>query len=148
MAIRFDGRVAVVTGAGAGLGRAHALGLAKLGAKVVVNDVGASLSGEGADVGPAQKVVDEIVSAGGEAVANTDSVSDPAAAARMVDQAVQQFGRIDCVVNNAGILRDRFFHKMSDEEWDAVIKVHLYGSYYVSRAAATHFKEQDRKSVV
>ncbi|MBK5012131.1 SDR family oxidoreductase [Pseudomonas sp. S60] len=138
-----EGKVVLVTGAGGGIGRDIALQMAQQGAKVVVNDVGASVSGEGVDVGPAQRVVDEILSAGGQAVANTDSVSDPAAAARMVEQAVQQFGRIDCVVNNAGILRDRFFHKMTAEEFDAVLKVHLYGSFYVSRAAVNYFKEQE-----
>lgn len=138
-----EGKVVLVTGAGGGIGRDIALLMASHGAKVVVNDVGASVTGEGVDVGPAQRVVDEIVAAGGEAVANTDSVSDAGAAARMVDQAVQQFGRIDCVVNNAGILRDRFFHKMSAEEFDSVLKVHLYGSFYVSRAAANYFKEQE-----
>lgn len=143
MSAMVEGKVVLVTGAGGGIGRDIALLMASHGAKVVVNDVGASVTGEGADVGPAQRVVDEIVAAGGEAVANTDSVSDAAAAARMVDQAVQQFGRIDCVVNNAGILRDRFFHKMSAEEFDSVLKVHLYGSFYVSRAAANYFKEQE-----
>jgi NAD(P)-dependent dehydrogenase (short-subunit alcohol dehydrogenase family) len=117
--------------------------MAQHGAKVVVNDVGASVSGEGQDVGPAQKVVDEIKASGGQAVANTDSVSDPGSAARLIEQAVQTFGQIDVVVNNAGILRDRFFHKMTAEEFDAVLKVHLYGSFYVSRAAANHFKEQE-----
>lgn len=143
MAAMVEGKVVLVTGAGGGIGRDIALLMASHGAKVVVNDVGASVTGEGVDVGPAQRVVDEIVAAGGEAVANTDSVSDAGAAARMVDQAVQQFGRIDCVVNNAGILRDRFFHKMSAEEFDSVLKVHLYGSFYVSRAAANYFKEQE-----
>jgi len=138
-----EGKVVLVTGAGGGIGRDIALLMAQHGAKVVVNDVGASVSGEGADVGPAQRVVDEIIAAGGEAMANTDSVSDQAGAARMVEQTVQRFGRIDCVVNNAGILRDRFFHKMSAEEFDAVLKVHLYGSFYVSRAAANYFKEQE-----
>lgn len=138
-----EGKVVLVTGAGGGIGRDIALLMAHHGAKVIVNDVGASVTGEGADVGPAQRVVDEIVAAGGDAVANTDSVSDAGAAARMVDQAVQQYGRIDCVVNNAGILRDRFFHKMSAEEFDSVLKVHLYGSFYVSRAAANYFKEQE-----
>jgi NAD(P)-dependent dehydrogenase (short-subunit alcohol dehydrogenase family) len=142
MAAMVEGKVVLVTGAGGGIGRDIALLMAQHGAKVVVNDVGASVAGEGADVGPAQRVVDEIVAAGGEALANTDSVSDPGAAARMVEQAVQRFGRIDCVVNNAGILRDRFFHKMSAEEFDSVLKVHLYGSFYVSRAAANYFKEQ------
>lgn len=143
MAAMVEGKVVLVTGAGGGIGRDIALLMAQHGAKVVVNDVGASVAGEGADVGPAQRVVDEIVAAGGEALANTDSVSDPGAAARMVEQAVQRFGRIDCVVNNAGILRDRFFHKMSAEEFDSVLKVHLYGSFYVSRAAANYFKEQE-----
>ncbi|RCW66798.1 SDR family NAD(P)-dependent oxidoreductase [Pseudorhodoferax soli] len=137
------GKVVVVTGAGGGIGRDIALALAKSGARVVVNDIGASVSGEGNDAGPAQKVVDEIKALGGEAVANTDSVSDSRSGARIVTSALDSFGRIDGVVNNAGILRDRFFHKMSDDEFDAVIKVHLYGSYYVSRAAATHFKEQN-----
>jgi len=137
-----DGKVVVVTGAGGGIGRDIALLMAAEGARVVVNDIGASLAGEGGDAGPAQRVVDEIRAAGGEAVANTDSVAESASAARIVSTAVEHFGRIDAVVNNAGILRDRFFHKMSVEEWDAVIKVHLYGAYYVSRAAATHFKEQ------
>jgi NAD(P)-dependent dehydrogenase (short-subunit alcohol dehydrogenase family) len=117
--------------------------MAREGAKVVVNDIGASVAGEGKDTGPAQAVVDEIKAFGGQAVANTDSVSESAAAARIVGTALEAFGRIDVVVNNAGILRDRFFHKMSAEEWDAVIKVHLYGSFYVSRAAAPHFKEQE-----
>jgi len=143
MAGMVEGKVVVVTGAGGGIGREVALLMAQHGAKVVVNDVGASVSGEGQDVGPAQKVVDEIKVAGGQAVANTDSVSDPGSAARLIDQAVQTFGRIDVVVNNAGILRDRFFHKMTAEEFDAVLKVHLYGSFYVSRAAANHFKEQE-----
>jgi len=137
-----EGKVIVVTGAGGGIGRDIALAMAREGARVVVNDIGASVAGEGADAGPAQQVVDEIRAAGGQAVANTDSVSDSRAAARIVTSALDSFGRLDGVVNNAGILRDRFFHKMSDDEWDAVIKVHLYGSYYVSRAAAPHFKEQ------
>jgi NAD(P)-dependent dehydrogenase (short-subunit alcohol dehydrogenase family) len=137
-----EGKVIVVTGAGGGIGRDIALALAAEGAKVVVNDIGTSPAGEGTDAGPAQRVVEEIKQAGGEAVANTDSVSESAAANRIVTSALDHFGRIDGVVNNAGILRDRFFHKMSDEEWDAVIRVHLYGSYYVSRAAANHFKEQ------
>lgn len=138
-----EGKVIVVTGAGGGIGRDIALAMAAAGAKVIVNDIGASVSGEGADAGPAQQVVDEIRAAGGEAHANTDSVSQAQSAARIVTQALDVFGRIDGVVNNAGILRDRFFHKMSDEEWDSVLKVHLYGSYYVSRAAATHFKAQE-----
>ncbi|QVN23136.1 SDR family oxidoreductase [Burkholderia pyrrocinia] len=137
-----DGKVVVVTGSGGGIGRDIALLMATHGAKVVINDVGASLEGAGHDAGPAQQVVDEIDAIGGEAAANTDSVADPAGAARIVQQALDVFGRIDCVVNNAGILRDRYFHKMSVDEWDAVLKVHLYGSYHVSRAAADHFKVQ------
>jgi NAD(P)-dependent dehydrogenase (short-subunit alcohol dehydrogenase family) len=136
-------KVVVVTGAGGGIGRDIALAMAQAGAKVVVNDIGTSLSGEGKNAGPAQAVVDEIKALGGQAVANTDSVSEQASAARIVAQAVDAFGRIDVVVNNAGILRDRFFHKMSPEEWDAVVKVHLYGTFYVSRAAAAHFKDQE-----
>lgn len=143
-----DGKTAIVTGAGGGIGRDIALMMAEHGARVVVNDIGASLSGEGEDVGPAQKVVEEIRSRGGEAVANTDSVAEPASARGLVETAMDHFGRIDTVVNNAGILRDRFFHKMSEPEWDAVIKVHLYGSYYVSRAAAPHMKEQQAGSFV
>ena len=141
-------KVVVVTGAGGGIGRDMALALAAAGAKVVVNDIGTSTSGEGQDAGPAQKVVEEIKAAGGQAVANTDSVAEAVAAGRIVQCALDSFGRIDGVVNNAGILRDRFFHKMSLDEWDAVIKVHLYGAYYVSRAAANHFKEQESGAFV
>lgn len=137
-----QGKVVVVTGAGGGIGRDIALAMAREGAKVVVNDIGASVSGEGNDAGPAQAVVNEIKAMGGEAVANTDSVSEAASAGRIIQTAIDAFGRIDVVVNNAGILRDRFFHKMSVDEWDAVIKVHLYGAFHVSRAAAPHFKEQ------
>jgi NAD(P)-dependent dehydrogenase (short-subunit alcohol dehydrogenase family) len=138
-----DGKVVVVTGAGGGIGRDIALAMAREGARVVVNDIGASVAGEGKDERPAQAVVNEIQSAGGQAMANTDSVSESASAARIIAAAIEAFGRIDVVVNNAGILRDRFFHKMSAEEFDAVIKVHLYGSFHVSRAAAPHFKEQE-----
>jgi len=137
------GKVALVTGAGGGIGRDFALALARAGAKVVVNDLGTSVKGEGADVGPAQKVVDEIESKGGKAVASTDSVADWAAANRIVQCALDSFGRIDVVINNAGILRDRFFFNMSVEEWRAVIDVHLNGSFYVARAAAPHFKSQE-----
>ncbi|RQO62797.1 3-hydroxyacyl-CoA dehydrogenase [Variovorax sp. KBW07] len=143
-----EGKVVVVTGAGGGIGRDIALAMAKNGAKVVVNDIGAALDGEGGSAGPAQQVVDEIRAAGGQAVPSTDSVADAASAARIVECAVESFGRIDAVINNAGILRDRFFHKMSVDEWDAVLKVHLYGAYYVSRAAATHFKEQNSGAMV
>jgi len=135
-------KVVVVTGAGGGIGRDMALALAAAGARVVVNDIGTSTAGEGTDAGPAQRVAEEIRAAGGQAVPNLDSVAEPASAARIVQCALDHFGRIDGVVNNAGILRDRFFHKMGLDEWDAVLKVHLYGSYYLSRAAANHFKEQ------
>lgn len=141
-------KVVVVTGSGGGIGREIALLMARHGARVVVNDIGASLAGEGHDVGPAQRVVDEILAAGGQAVADTHSVADAPDAARIIQRALDSFGRIDCVVNNAGILRDRFFHKMSDAEWDSVIKVHLYGAYHVSRVAAVQFKEQGSGSFI
>jgi NAD(P)-dependent dehydrogenase (short-subunit alcohol dehydrogenase family) len=137
-----EGKVVLVTGAGGGIGRDIALAMAREGAKIVVNDLGASVTGEGNDVGPAQAVVNEIKALGGEAVANTDSVSDAPSAARMVQTALDVFGRIDVVVNNAGILRDRIFHKMNFEEFDSVVKVHLYGAYHVSRAASPYFKDQ------
>jgi NAD(P)-dependent dehydrogenase (short-subunit alcohol dehydrogenase family) len=143
-----DGKVVVVTGAGNGIGRATALLLGSQGAKVVVNDLGSSSSGEGADAGPAQKVVDEIRAAGGTAAANTDSVATPEGANGIIQTAIDQFGRIDGVVNNAGILRDRIFHKMNREEWQAVIDVHLSGSYFVSRAAAPYFKDQESGAYV
>ena len=142
MGTMVQGRVVVVTGAGGGIGREIALAFAREGAKVVVNDIGASVAGEGHDAGPAQRVVDEIKAMGADAVANTDSVSEASGAMQIVQSALDAFGRIDVVVNNAGILRDRFFFKMSVDEWDAVIKVHLYGAYHVSRAAAPHFKDQ------
>ena len=135
-------KVVVVTGAGGGIGRDFALAFASYGAKVVVNDIGASVSGEGKDAGPAQKVVDEIQASGGTAVASTDSVAEWEAANRIVKTAIDTYGRIDVVVNNAGILRDRFFFNMSVEEWKAVIDVHLNGSFYVARAAAPYFKSQ------
>jgi NAD(P)-dependent dehydrogenase (short-subunit alcohol dehydrogenase family) len=138
-----DGKVALITGAGGGIGRDFALAMAAAGARVVVNDVGTSVKGEGRDAGPAQKVADEIRAAGGTAVASTDSVAEWESANRIVQCAVDSFGRIDVVVNNAGILRDRFFFNMSVEEWRAVIDVHLNGSFYVSRAAAPHFKSQE-----
>lgn len=141
-------KVVLVTGAGGGIGRDFALALAREGARVVVNDLGVSIDGAGQDLSRAQAVVDEINAAGGIAVANGDSVSDWDAANRMVTQAVDTFGRIDCVINNAGILRDRFFHNMSVEEWRAVIDVHLNGTFYVSRAAAPHFKAQQSGSYV
>ena len=144
------GKVAVVTGAGGGIGRGIAMAMAAAGAKVVVNDIGATLSGEGpgAGSGPAQQVTDMIIAAGGQAVPNTDSVSTRASANGIIESAIQHFGRIDIVVNNAGNLRDRLFHKMSDEEWSQVIDVHLNGTFFVSRAAANHFREQESGAFV
>ena len=136
-------KVVVVTGAGGGIGRDFALAMAAHGAKVVVNDIGASVAGEGKDAGPAQKVVDEIKAKGGTAVANTDSVAEWESANRIIKCAIDSFRKIDVVVNNAGILRDRFFFNMSVEEWKAVIDVHLNGTFYVSRAAAPYFKSQN-----
>src|SRR3954470_15661001 len=141
-------KAVVVTGAGGGIGRDFALAMAAAGASVVVNDIGASVHGEGRDTGPAQKVVDEIKAAGGQAVANTDSVSEWPSANRIVECCLDTFKKIDGVVNNAGILRDRFFFNMSVEEWKSVIDVHLNGSFYVSRAAATHFKSQNSGAYV
>jgi NAD(P)-dependent dehydrogenase (short-subunit alcohol dehydrogenase family) len=143
-----SGKSVVVTGAGGGIGRDFALAFAAAGAKVVVNDIGASVKGEGRDAGPAQKVVDEIKAAGGTAAASTDSVAEWEAANRIVQCAMDSFGRIDAVVNNAGILRDRFFFNMSVEEWRAVIDVHLNGSFYVARAAAPYFKSQESGAYV
>ena len=143
-----QGKAIAVTGAGRGIGREIALLAARHGAKVVVNDVGASLSGEGGDEGPAESVVTEIRNAGGEAAASTASVADPAGAESIVTLAVERFGRIDGVVNNAGILRDKIFHQMSAPDWEAVIGVHLMGSFYVSRAAAAHFRRQERGAFV
>jgi NAD(P)-dependent dehydrogenase (short-subunit alcohol dehydrogenase family) len=143
-----EGKVIVVTGAGRGIGREIALLAAAEGGKVVVNDLGGSAEGEGADVSVASQVVAEIEKAGGAAVANGDSVADPQGAERIVKTAIDRFGRIDCVVNNAGILRDRIFHRMSAVDWDAVIKVHLYGAFYMSKAAAPYFRDQDGGSFV
>lgn len=137
------GKVALVTGAGRGVGRGIVLDLAAAGAKVVVNDIGATTSGEGLDLSPAQEVVAEIRAAGGEAVVDTNSVADWDQAHAMVQTAIDSFGRIDIVVNNAGIVRDTIFHKMSRDEFEAVINVNLNGVFYVSRAAAPHFKEQN-----
>jgi len=148
MSISLQDKVVVVTGAGNGIGREFALALGAAGARVVVNDIGASVGGEGRDAGPAQCVADEIVQAGGAATANTDSVADWPSAQRIVAQAMDTWGRIDAIVNNAGILRDRFFFNMSVEEWRAVIDVHLNGSFYVARAAAPHFKDAQRGSYI
>ncbi|GAB3673742.1 SDR family NAD(P)-dependent oxidoreductase [Salinisphaera aquimarina] len=135
-------RVVVVTGAGGGIGKAIALEMAADGARVVVNDLGTSVSGDGSDQSAAQAVVDEIKASGGDAVANTDSVADYRGATNIIATAMDTFGRLDAVVNNAGILRDRMFHKMDPDEWKAVIDVHLHGTFNVSRAAAPVFREQ------
>lgn len=144
MSKMLEGKVVVVTGAGRGIGRDFALAMAANGAQVLVNDVGASVGGEGQDAGPAQEVVNEITSMGGRAIANMDSVADWDAANRIIQTALDTFGRLDCVVNNAGILRDRFFFNMSVDEWKAVIDVHLNGSFYVARAAAPYFRSENR----
>jgi NAD(P)-dependent dehydrogenase (short-subunit alcohol dehydrogenase family) len=136
------GRVAIVTGAGRGIGREYALMLADQGAKVVVNDFGGARDGTGGDVGPAQQVVDEITAAGKEAVAHVGDVSSLADAQAMVQLALDTFGRLDVLVNNAGILRDRMLFSMSEEEWDAVIKVHLKGTWASSRVAAEHWRNR------
>jgi NAD(P)-dependent dehydrogenase (short-subunit alcohol dehydrogenase family) len=141
-------KVMLVTGAGGGIGRDLALAAAAAGAAVVVNDIGATLKGERENQGAAQAVVQEIEDAGGRAIANGGSVSDPDAARQMVADAVAAFGRLDAVVNNAGILRDGFFHKMSFEDFDAVIKVHLYGAFNVSRAAADQFRAQESGALI
>ena len=142
-----EGRVAIITGAGRGLGREHALLFAREGAKVVVNDVGGSADGTGADRGPAQEVVDEIRALGGEAVASTDSVADWEAGRRLVDLAVETFGDLDILVNNAGILRDRALVNMTEEEWDSVITVHLKGHFVPTRWAASYWREQSKAGV-
>ena len=134
MSIRFDGKVAIVTGAGGGLGREHALELARRGAKVVVNDLGGAVDGTGGSSAAAAKVVDEIEALGGDAIANGGSVSDPAGAQSMVDDAVKAYGTADILINNAGILRDKSFKKMTHDDFEAVVKVHLIGSMYCTKA--------------
>jgi NAD(P)-dependent dehydrogenase (short-subunit alcohol dehydrogenase family) len=139
-----EGRVAIVTGAGRGIGREHALLLAHHGAKVVVNDLGGAMDGEGSDLTPAQSVVEEIKAMGGEAVVNGDDVSDWDGAKRMVDQAIETFGGLDIVINNAGILRDRMLTNMTEAEWDAVIKVHLKGTFAPARHAAAYWRDRSK----
>jgi NAD(P)-dependent dehydrogenase (short-subunit alcohol dehydrogenase family) len=148
MAISFEGQVALVTGAGAGLGRAYAMDLAKRGAKVVVNDLGGDPFGQGADAAPARKVADEIIAAGGEAVPNFDSVSSYDGGFNMVKQAIDTYGRLGVVICNAGILRDVAFHNMSEEDWDKVFAVHIKGSFTVLRAAWPVFRQQSYGRVI
>ncbi len=143
--IRLDEKVVIVTGAGGGLGRAHALLFARHGARVVVNDLGGSTHGEGASASAADRVVAEIREAGGTAVASHDSVTD---GERIVQQALDTFGRVDVLVNNAGILRDKTFHKMEDSDWDQVYRVHVEGAYKLTRAAWPHLREQNAGRVI
>jgi NAD(P)-dependent dehydrogenase (short-subunit alcohol dehydrogenase family) len=137
-----EGRVAIVTGAGRGIGREHALSLARHGAKVVVNDLGAGVDGSGGDLSPAEQVVEEIRAMGGEAIANGDSVSDFEGAGRLVQSAIDAFGDLHVVINNAGILRDRMLANMTEAEWDAVINVHLKGTFAPARHAVGYWREQ------
>jgi NAD(P)-dependent dehydrogenase (short-subunit alcohol dehydrogenase family) len=148
MAVRLDGRVALVTGAGGGLGRRHALTLAGLGAKVVVNDVGGTVHGGNGDAAPADRVVAEIEAAGGEAVAHHASIADPAGAQSLVELAVERFGSVDVLVNNAGILRDKTFAKITLEDFEAVLAVHLMGTVYCTHAAWPVMLEQGYGRVV
>lgn len=143
-----SGKVAIVTGAGRGIGRAIAMMLAEEGAAVVVNDVGVALDGSGGDMGPAQEVVNEIKAKGGKAMASTLAIGDPANADKIVASTVETFGRVDILVNNAGILRDKIFHRMSWSDWSDVIMVHLHGSFSMARACATHFREQNSGSMI
>ncbi|WP_066362712.1 SDR family oxidoreductase [Herbidospora mongoliensis] len=146
--LRYDGRVAVVTGAGHGLGRSHALLLAERGAKVVVNDLGGALDGTGASTGPAAEVAELIVKNGGEAVANGDDVATPEGAEAIVRQAVETFGQLDIVINNAGILRDKSLGKITVADFDAVLAVHVRGSFLVTRAAYPYMKEHGYGRIV
>jgi len=139
-----EGRICIITGSGRGIGREYALMLANRGAKVVVNDIGAARDGVGGDAGPAQQVVDEIVAAGGEAVANTDDASSFEGAERLVQLAIDTFGGLDVLINNAGILRDRMLFSMTEEEWDAVIKVHLKGTFAPSKFASQYWRERSK----
>ena len=142
-----DGRVAIITGAGRGIGREHALLFAAEGAKVVVNDVGGAADGSGSDLTPAQQVVAEIEGMGGAAIANADSVADWEGGQRLVNSAIEAFGDLDILVNNAGILRDRVLVNMTEEEWDAVVAVHMKGHFVPSRWAAAYWREQTKAGV-
>jgi NAD(P)-dependent dehydrogenase (short-subunit alcohol dehydrogenase family) len=142
-----DGRVAIITGAGRGIGREHALLFAAEGAKVVVNDLGAAADGSGGDQTPAQQVVDEIKAMGGQAVANGDNVADWEGGQRLVNAAVEAFGDLDILVNNAGILRDRVLVNMTEQEWDDVVKVHLKGHFVPTRWAAAYWREQTKAGI-
>jgi len=146
--IDLSGKVAVVTGSGGGIGRAIAVAMARAGAAVVINDVGTSLKGDGVSDGPAAETKALIEAAGGRAAINTDSVAEWSSAQKIVQTALDHFGRIDIVVNNAGILRDAIFHKMDPQDWKAVIDVHLHGTFNVSRAAADHFRKQESGSYI
>lgn len=143
-----EGRVVIVTGAGRGIGKAHALEFARQGAKVLVNDIGAEVDGSGSSNGPAGEVVDEIRAMGGNAIANGDDVADWEGAQRIINSAVSAFGGLDVLVNNAGILRDRMLVNMTDGEWDAVIRVHLRGTFAMTRWAATYWREKAKSGVV
>jgi NAD(P)-dependent dehydrogenase (short-subunit alcohol dehydrogenase family) len=143
-----EGRVAIVTGAGRGIGRGHAIELARQGARVVVNDLGADVDGEGASSGPAHEVVEEIRSFGGEAIANGEDVSDFEGAGRLINCAIDNYGALDALVNNAGILRDRMLVNMSIEEWDAVVRVHLRGTFAPTRWAAGYWRDRSKSGEV
>ncbi len=148
MELGFDGKVAIVTGGGGGLGREHALEFARRGARVVVNDLGGAVDGSGGAISAAQAVVEEIEAIGGEAVANGDSVATKEGGEAIVQSAIDAFGQVDIVVNNAGILRDKTFHKMEDAEINSVLDVHLKGAFYVTQPAWLHFREQGYGRVI
>jgi NAD(P)-dependent dehydrogenase (short-subunit alcohol dehydrogenase family) len=148
MAAMLDGKIAAVTGAGGGIGREIAIAMARAGAKVVINDIGASLAGEGRSATPAEETKQLIEAAGGAAAINTDSVAEWGSAQKIVQAALDHFGGLDVVVNNAGVLRDQIFHRMTPEDWLTVISVHLNGSFFVSRAAADQYRKQESGAFV